>query len=53
MRSIISQTWADLEIVIVDDASGPEHADLFAEAAALDPRARVLTMPRNGGATRR
>jgi hypothetical protein len=49
VRSIISQTWADLEIVIVDDASGPEHADLFAEAAALDPRARVLTMPRNGG----
>jgi O-antigen biosynthesis protein len=49
VRSISRQSWADLEIVIVDDASGPHYRELFAEAASLDPRARVLTMERNGG----
>lgn len=49
VRSIARQTWADLEILIVDDASGPEYRDLFARAAALDDRARVVTMERNGG----
>lgn len=49
VRSISRQTWADLEIILVDDASGPAYADVFAEAASLDPRAKVLTMARNGG----
>lgn len=49
VRSILGQTYGDLEIILVDDCSGPEYADVFAEAAAMDPRAKVLTMPRNGG----
>ena len=49
VRSLVAQTYADLEIVIVDDASGPQFADLFAAAAALDERVRVLTSTSNGG----
>ncbi|OLT17789.1 hypothetical protein BJF80_00150 [Serinicoccus sp. CUA-874] len=49
VRSISNQTYPDLEIILVDDCSGPDHAHLFAEAAAYDSRVRVLTMPRNGG----
>ena len=49
VRSICAQTYADLEIVVVDDCSGPEHAETYARVAALDPRVRVLTMDRNGG----
>jgi O-antigen biosynthesis protein len=49
VASIAGQTYADLEIVLVDDASGPEHRELIAAAADLDPRARVLTLEQNGG----
>lgn len=49
VRSISRQTWADLEILVVDDASGPGYEDVFAEVAALDDRVRVVTMARNGG----
>ncbi|MDO5739144.1 MAG: glycosyltransferase family A protein [Ornithinimicrobium sp.] len=52
IRSISRQTWADLEILVVDDASGPDYADLFAAAVALDPRARLISMPQNGGSYR-
>ncbi|WP_151523738.1 glycosyltransferase family A protein [Serinicoccus kebangsaanensis] len=49
VASLTTQTHTDLEILVVDDASGPAHADLFEQVAALDPRVRVLTMERNGG----
>ncbi len=49
VRSISHQTWADLEIVVVDDASGPGFDDVFAQAVSLDPRARLLRLERNGG----
>ncbi|MGC1207656.1 MAG: glycosyltransferase family A protein, partial [Ornithinimicrobium sp.] len=49
VRSISRQTWADLEIVVVDDASGPGFDDIFAEAVDLDPRAQLLRLERNGG----
>lgn len=49
VRSIAAQTWADLEILLVDDASGPDFEPVFAEAAALDRRVRRITMERNGG----
>ncbi|WP_299450871.1 glycosyltransferase family 2 protein [uncultured Serinicoccus sp.] len=49
VRSITEQTYPELEIVVVDDCSGPDYAEVYARAAALDPRVRVLTMERNGG----
>jgi len=49
VRSVLEQSWEDLELLVVDDASGPEHAPLFAEIAACDPRVRVLTQPVNRG----
>lgn len=49
VRSLVDQTWADLEILVVDDASGPEYADIYARAEALDPRVRVIVQERNAG----
>ncbi|MCB7137202.1 glycosyltransferase family A protein [Cellulosimicrobium marinum] len=49
VRSIADQTWGDLEILLVDDASGPEFAAVFGEALAIDERVRLLTQPVNRG----
>ncbi len=49
VRSVLSQTHAHLELIVVDDASGPDHRHLYDKAAALDPRVRVLTLETNGG----
>lgn len=52
VRSIVDQTWTRLEILIVDDASGPGYDELFQEAAALDSRIRLIRNPVNGGTYR-
>ncbi len=52
IRALLDQTWTNLEVLVVDDASGPEHTDEIARLTALDPRARVITRERNGGAYR-
>ncbi|AEI11591.1 glycosyltransferase family 2 protein [Cellulomonas gilvus] len=49
VRSILAQTWADLELLVVDDASGPDHDALLDRVEAMDPRVRVLRLPENGG----
>lgn len=49
VRSIVAQTWQDLEILVVDDASGDDFEGIYAEATALDPRVRVITQEHNGG----
>ena len=49
VRSIIRQTWADIELIIVDDASGTEFAERFQTCAELDSRVRVIHQPINGG----
>lgn len=49
VRSIVEQTWTNLELLVVDDASGPEYDDLFAEIDSLDPRIRVIRKAINGG----
>ncbi|HEY9412153.1 MAG TPA: glycosyltransferase [Jiangellaceae bacterium] len=49
VRSILAQSWRNLELLIVDDCSGPEYHDLLQRVAALDPRIRLLTTPFNGG----
>ncbi|MEU4156573.1 glycosyltransferase [Actinoplanes sp. NPDC026670] len=49
VRSIAAQSWPDLEIIVVDDASPPEHDAVLAAAEDLDPRVRLIRMPGNGG----
>lgn len=50
IRGLLEQTWQNLEIIIVDDASPTEYQSVFSELAQLDPRIRVLHQERNAGA---
>ena len=47
--SILAQTWRNLEVLLVDDCSGPESLARLEQVATRDPRIRVLQMPVNGG----
>ncbi|WIM95470.1 glycosyltransferase family A protein [Actinoplanes oblitus] len=49
VRSILRQSWRNLEVLVVDDASPPEFDAVLARAVALDPRVRLLRQPVNGG----
>ncbi len=49
VRSIIDQTWRDWELLVMDDASGPEYDRIFAAIAALDDRVRVVRNDVNAG----
>jgi len=49
IRSLIEQTWQNLEIIIVDDGSPENFRDIFHELATLDPRIRVLHLETNSG----
>jgi hypothetical protein len=49
VRSVLAQTWADLELIIVDDGSGKAYQERFAECAALDERVTVIHQRVNTG----
>ncbi|MEV6601821.1 glycosyltransferase [Actinoplanes sp. NPDC051346] len=49
VRSILAQSWRNVDIVIVDDASPPEYDEVLQRAAALGPRIRVVKQPYNQG----
>ncbi|WP_165699981.1 glycosyltransferase [Ornithinimicrobium ciconiae] len=49
VRGVLEQTWSNLELLIVDDASPAAFEPLLEEAAGLDQRVRVVRAPRNGG----
>lgn len=49
VRSILEQTWRNLELIIVDDCSGSEFSELFKRMESLDPRVRVIVAPQNRG----
>lgn len=50
VRSLVDQSWTNLEILIVDDASpDPGAARWFDAARSLDPRVRVHRAEVNGG----
>ncbi|WP_258934918.1 glycosyltransferase [Nesterenkonia pannonica] len=48
-RSILAQSWRNLELLIVDDASPEEYGPVLDELEALDPRLQVLRLDTNGG----
>lgn len=48
-RSITSQTWQNLEILVIDDCSPAEYHDFTASVVAEDARARLIRMSTNGG----
>ncbi len=48
-RGVLDQTWHNLELLVVDDASGPGAESVLEEVEAMDPRVRVVRAPRNGG----
>ncbi|MDQ6820812.1 MAG: glycosyltransferase [Actinomycetota bacterium] len=50
--SILEQTVAELELLIIDDGSIDRTGEIAARVAAQDGRVRVLTMPSNVGISR-
>lgn len=50
VRAVLTQTHKNLELIIVDDGSGPEYAGIFQELRALDPRVVVVEAAENAGA---
>ncbi len=45
IRSIQDQTYAEWELVVVDDCSTDDTSALLAAAAASDPRVTVIRVP--------
>jgi glycosyltransferase involved in cell wall biosynthesis len=52
LDSLRSQTWTNLEILVVDDVSSDATVEVVERVAALDPRVRVIRRTENGGAYR-
>jgi len=52
VQSVLEQTWRNFEVIVVDDASGPEYEEILEKVAALDERVRVIRLPENGGTYR-
>lgn len=50
VESVLGQTFADLELLIVDDHGTDGSVEIARRYAARDPRVRLLSTPRNSGA---
>lgn len=48
-RSVLAQTYQDIELLIADDASSAAHGETLEQLAALDPRVRVLRTSTEAG----
>lgn len=49
VESILNQTWTNLELIIVDDCSGPDYRAVFEEVRSLDDRVKVIHSSANNG----
>jgi hypothetical protein len=52
VESVLAQSWTNLELLLLDDASPDEHVPVLEEIADLDPRIRLIRLPENGGTYR-
>lgn len=52
VQSILDQTLADFELIIVDDGSNDESPQIVQSLAARDPRIVALQTPENGGSAK-
>lgn len=51
-KSVLASSYQNLELLIIDDASGSEYDKTLAQAENLDQRVRVLRQQQNGGTYR-
>ena len=49
VQSILDQSWANLELIVVDDCSGPEYQEIFERIRKTDTRIKLLHAPENRG----
>ncbi len=49
VASIVSQTFSDWELIVVDDRSTDGTYERLVELAAADPRVRIIRTPTNTG----
>ena len=49
LTSALAQTLADIEVIVVDDASTDDSVALARKVAARDPRVRIDILPENSG----
>lgn len=52
VHSILNQSWRNLELIVVDDASPPEYEPTLSLIENLDARITVIRLPENGGTYR-
>lgn len=50
IESVLGQTWKNIELLVVDDASSDSTVDVVREMAASDPRVRLFVQSKNCGA---
>lgn len=49
LRSLLVQTWQDLDIVVIDDASKDNTCDILSAISKQDARVRLIQLPYNVG----
>lgn len=49
IASVLGQTWRNIELIVVDDASCDDTPERVARWAEKDRRVRLITLPRNVG----
>tara|TARA_Y100001956_G_scaffold78101_1_gene89370 strand:- start:5361 stop:7418 length:2058 start_codon:yes stop_codon:yes gene_type:complete len=50
IRSLINQSWSNIEIIVVDDCSTDDTVDHIKQHYSNDSRVKLVQQPQNGGA---